>query len=94
MKKYYYKVYDLNVESDIEMPELLEVDVNDKIDVVIKYGKISKYIIDKIPKGTWFHLEDDSFVFQVENVAKYFVKNGYLSDNCIFNYLFCIKGLT
>lgn len=76
MKKYYYRVYDLNVESDIEMPELLEVDVNDKIDVVIKYGKVPKNMINKIQEGSWFHLEEKSFVFRVENIAKYFVENG------------------
>ena len=76
MKKYYYRVYDLNVESDIEMPELLEVDVNDKIDVVIKYGKVPKNMINKIQEGSWFHLEEKYFVFRVENIAKYFVENG------------------
>ncbi len=76
MKKYYYRVYDLNVESDIEMPELLEVDVNDKIDVVIKYGKVPENMINKILEGSWFHLEEKSFVFRVENIAKYFVENG------------------
>lgn len=76
MKKYHYKVYDLNVESDIEIPELLRSDPNDKTDVFIKYGKISKCIIEKIPRGTWYHLEKDSFVFRIENVAKYFIKNG------------------
>lgn len=76
MKKYYYKVYDLNVESDIEMPELLEVNVNDKIDVVIKYGKVPEDMVNKIPERLWFYLEEKSFVFRIENIAKYFVKNG------------------
>ena len=76
MEKYYYKVYGLNVESDIEMPELLKIDRDNKIDVVVKYGEIPKEMLNKIPEGRWFHLEEDFFVFRIENVAKYFVKNG------------------
>ena len=37
MKKWFYKVYGLIVESDIEIPELLSIDKNEnKVDIKIK----------------------------------------------------------
>lgn len=78
MKRWYYKVYGLNIESDIEIPELLAIneDNNHHIDVRIKIGNIQKEVLNSIPSYSWFNYRDNSMVFTVENVGSFYICNG------------------
>lgn len=77
-KKYNYKVYGINVESEIVLPELL---INNYkgyacTDVVISYGSMPKVIYNEIQEGKWFNFEKDKMWFLVNDVAKYYILNG------------------
>ncbi|EPB8166165.1 hypothetical protein ACSXDQ_13035 [Clostridium perfringens] len=77
MKKWFYKVYGLIVESDIEIPELLSIDKNEnKVDIKIKKDIIPKDIIEKIPSYSWFKYDVDSMVFTVKNIGSFYIYDG------------------
>lgn len=76
---YRYTVYGLNIESDIELPELVSIEHKDlgvnNIDINIHYGdlseakkKISGYVVASVSRN-------DMYV-SVENIALYRVVNG------------------
>lgn len=77
MKKWFYKVYGLIVESDIEIPELLSIDKNEnKVDIKIKKDIIPKDVIEKIPSYSWFKYDVDSMVFTVKNIGSFYIYDG------------------
>ncbi|XZH55262.1 hypothetical protein ACSW8N_02415 [Clostridium perfringens] len=77
MKKWFYKVYGLIVESDIEIPELLSIDNNEnKIDIKIKKDIIPKDVIEKIPSYSWFKYDVNSMVFTVKNIGSFYIYDG------------------
>ncbi len=77
MKKWFYKVYGLIVESNIEIPELLSIDKNEnKVDIKIKKDIIPKDVIEKIPSYSWFKYDVDSMVFTVKNIGSFYIYDG------------------
>lgn len=77
MKKWFYKVYGLIVESDIEIPELLSIDNNvNKIDIKITKDKIPNKVIEKIPSYSWFKYDVNSMVFTVKNIGSFYIYDG------------------
>ena len=77
MKKWFYKVYGLIVESDIEIPELLSIDNNEnKIDIKITKDTIPKEVIEKIPSYSWFKYDVNSMVFTVKNIGSFYIYDG------------------
>ncbi|SUY29939.1 ATP-binding cassette domain-containing protein [Clostridium perfringens] len=77
MGKWFYKVYGLIVESDIEIPELLSIDKNEKkVDVKIKKDIIPKNIIEKIPSYSWFKYDINSMVFTVKGTGSFYIYDG------------------
>ncbi|WP_283688989.1 ATP-binding cassette domain-containing protein [Clostridium perfringens] len=77
MEKWFYKVYGLIVESDIEIPELLSIDKNEKkVDVKIKKDIIPKNIIEKIPSYSWFKYDINSMVFTVKGIGSFYIYDG------------------
>lgn len=75
MKKYYYRIFGLNIESEIELPDL-PFDHSYPIDVVIKYGKIPRHIVNAKNKGVLYESKQNDFLFRLENVSSYRVQNG------------------
>ena len=49
--KYYYRVYGVNIESKIEVPEFEVIDSNSDIDVKLSFGVVDEEIIDLITQG-------------------------------------------
>ena len=49
--KYYYRVYGVNIESKIEVPEFEVIDSNSDIDVKLSFGVVNEEIIDLITQG-------------------------------------------
>lgn len=74
----YYRIYGLNIKSQIDFPELLGIEEleDDKVDVNISIGQIDKEIKDTIPKYSWFKYEKDRMVFKVENVGCFYIHSG------------------
>lgn len=77
-KIFYYRIYGLNVKSEVEVPELLSTDKlsDEDIDVFVSYGVIPKEIKDKISKNTWFKYEKNNMYFTIKGVASYYIYDG------------------
>lgn len=74
----YYRIYGLNIKSEIEFPELLSISSLEEhdVDVNISIGQIDKTIKDTIPKYSWFKYEKEKMVFQVEKVGCFYINSG------------------
>ena len=98
-KTYTYKVYGLNIESDISLPQLMPINDNEfKIDVTILFGKVPNQEGETIEVGDEFNnISSLSAVsFLLDGVARYHISNGDTiiiepCDNCdieiVKNYL-------
>ena len=78
VKKYYYKVYGLNIESEIKIQELIVLNEKDKknIDVTISIGRIPESIITAREYGLLEGFKKDEMWFYIKDIATYYVKNG------------------
>ena len=74
--KYYYRVYGLNIESTIEIPEFELIDSDCNIDVKLSFGVVKEDIIEKITQGYVANYEKKDMWFYVENVAIFHIYNG------------------
>mgnify|MGYP004526124891 CR=1 FL=1 len=74
--KYYYRVYGVNIESKIEVPEFEVIDSNSHIDVKLSFGTVKEEIIDLITKGHRAKYEKQDMWFYIENVAIFHIYNG------------------
>ena len=74
--KYYYRVYGLNIESTIEIPEFELIDSDCNIDVKLSLGVVKEGIIEKITQGYVANYEKKDMWFYVENVAIFHIYNG------------------
>lgn len=77
-KKYYYKVYGLNVESDILVPELtiLDNDIDKNIDVKIYYKTMPDDIKQNVNEGKKAFYNGQYVWFHIDNVGTYLIQNG------------------
>ena len=74
--KYYYRVYGLNIESTIEIPEFEVIDDYCNIDAKLSFGIVNEDIIEKITQGYVANYEKKDMWFYVENVAIFHIYNG------------------
>lgn len=74
--KYYYRVYGLNIESTIQVPELEMIDSNSNIDVRMSYGQVNQEIKDLIEEGKCSKYSKQSMWFNIKDVAIYHIYNG------------------
>lgn len=77
-KKYYYKVYGLNVESEILVPELtiLDNDIDKNIDVKIYYKTMPDDINQNVNEGKKAFYNGQYVWFHIDNVGTYLIQNG------------------
>ena len=76
-KTYYrYKVYGVNIESEIILPELEELGELEDIDITINYGIMPDKIQDYIKKGKNYKFKKREMWFYIKDVAKYLITNG------------------
>ena len=76
-KIYHYKVYGINIDSRIEIPEFpvnKENINNKKVDLIL--GKASDSIKEEIDKGRRISVARDNIWFHAEGVATYMINNG------------------
>lgn len=74
---YKYKVYGLDIESNIEIEEFIKVnEIDEKSKVVIKKSVIPERIKQKISTGKNSSFSREEIWFNVKNVAIYQIRNG------------------
>ena len=74
--KYYYRVYGVNIESKIEVPEFEVIDSNSDIDVKLSFGVVNEEIINLITQGHRAKYEKQDMWFYIEDVAIFHIYNG------------------
>jgi hypothetical protein len=72
---YYYKVYGLNIGSELELPELSPVQ-NIKVDVTIGFGKVPEHLPEVRGSGVLFEAAFNDFLFKFEGIGRYRVQDG------------------
>lgn len=79
-QKYYYEVYGLKVESEIEIKEfvVMKNNVNENVDVKFSYGHMDDDIKESLKSGMRINLTKNRIWFHIENVASYCISNGNL----------------
>lgn len=75
MIRYYYKVYGLNICSELELPELSSVP-DTKADVSIGFGSVPEHLPLVRGTGILFEAAEDDFLFKFEGIGRYRVQNG------------------
>jgi len=75
LNKYYYKVYGLNICSELELPELSPVQ-NIKEDVIIGFGKVPEHLPKVRGSGVLFEAALNDFLFKFEGIGRYRVQYG------------------
>lgn len=77
-QKYYYKVYGLNIESEILVPELTFLDdkIEKNIDVKIYYKTMPDDIKQKVHEGKKAFYNSQYVWFHIDNVGTYLIENG------------------
>lgn len=82
MGEYFYSVYGLIVRSEVELNELIEInrdhisDINNKIDVNIKYDDVPMYIVEEINNKCGCSYGFNESWFYIPDVAIYRISNG------------------
>ena len=76
-EKFSYRVYGLNVLSEIECPEVVKLEnYQSEYDVVIEFGTVSDEIKETIASGKISSYTNESMWFHIEGVATYWIQNG------------------
>lgn len=76
--KYHYKVYGLNIESEIILPELilLNYEEQENIDVNITIGGMPESINEAKEQGILEGFKKNEMWFYIKDIATYYIKNG------------------
>lgn len=69
-----YRIFGFNVVSDFVLDEFLPGEESAQIEII--NGMVPEEIINPIQKNSFFQASNREFLFNVENVAKFFVSNG------------------
>lgn len=76
-RKFKYRVYGLNIESEIELDELIKLNNNENnIDVTISYGSVPQRVKDEIDKTTCVSMGKNNLCVYVKDIAIYQVMDG------------------
>ena len=77
-RKFSYRIYGLNVLSDIECPEVLSLESDSFIhyDVVIEFGDVSQEIHSSIANNRYASYTNEDMWFHVPKVATYWIQKG------------------
>ncbi|MEG2656724.1 MAG: hypothetical protein RSA29_13585 [Clostridium sp.] len=76
--KYFYTVYGINLDSDIEVVEFVTRHriSEEKNRVILGYGQLSEEIKNNIGKGSRIEVSKGNTWFYIEGVATYWIENG------------------
>lgn len=70
-----YKVFGLTFRSEVELPELTEVE-SQKPDVVINLGEVPDYLYNMLNNNMLYQVRKNDFLLNIAAVGKYRVQNG------------------
>ncbi|GIM28733.1 HPr kinase [Clostridium polyendosporum] len=99
VRKYTYKVYGMDIKSEIFLPELLPVSnkEDDYADVTISYGVMPKDIRHELENGQMYRFRKNEMWFSIKEVANYYIYNGntiivepYLNGNMEYIKIFLL----
>lgn len=75
LKKYRYKIYSINFESELEIPYLTQSH-EEKVDAVIVFGVVPKKLPVIKTKGVLFEAAPNDFLFHLNQIGAFRVQNG------------------
>lgn len=75
MNSYPYKVYGLQISSELELPELTPVQ-HGKADVTVEFGKVPEHLPEVSGSGVLFEAAFNDFLFKFEGIGRYRVQDG------------------
>ncbi|MEG2656721.1 MAG: hypothetical protein RSA29_13570 [Clostridium sp.] len=74
---YKYGVYGLNIESEIYIPQFINNEFNDEVDIItIKYGIVPTEVKKNIDSGRHMKVTSKEVWLDVENIAIFYITNG------------------
>ena len=77
MMKYYYRTFGLNFSSEIELPALIPIKIEDDlVDVFIILGNAPQSLPNCTKKGVNFELAAGKFLPKLNDIADFYVANG------------------
>lgn len=77
IRRYRYKVFNINIASEILLPELMvAIDPPDTPEVNISLGKVPTGITDTTKRTVSYQVAKDQFLLQIPGVGCYYVTNG------------------
>jgi len=65
LKNYYYRIYGLNLQSAIEIPEVPQCEETEP-DAIIKLGKVPDQLSRPTHAGVLYELNGNDFLFKLE----------------------------
>jgi hypothetical protein len=79
---YRYRAYGLNIESEIQCPELLTAGTEESAkdlpqgNVFICYGEVPDQLDKATVRGNYFQAKPNHLLFHIEGIASYYILNG------------------
>lgn len=73
---YKYNVYGINIDSEIKFNEIMDNNINNIGNILIRYGTMDKTIKDDIKKGKVTYINKGKYWCYIENVATFLILNG------------------
>jgi hypothetical protein len=81
-EKYYYRAYGLNIEAEIQCPELMDARTDESTNhlahgnVYICYGKVPDQLENATVAGEFFQAKPDHLLFHIDGLASFYISNG------------------
>ncbi|QAA34722.1 hypothetical protein [Clostridium manihotivorum] len=77
-KKNYYRVYGLNVKSEVVLPELINISETEdlEVDIEVTYGSMNEEILESLEKGITHGFIANEMWFSIDNIATYYIYDG------------------
>jgi len=73
---FYYKVFNMTIESELACPELLEVDEVQNPDVIIRYGELPETLENPADSGARWQTAPGLYLLNLKRVGRFQVQNG------------------
>lgn len=73
---YYYKAYNLIIDSSIKLPELMPAVTHQSADLTIREGDTPEYLETVDGSGVVYQANQSQFLLKLDNVGRYLVQNG------------------
>lgn len=75
MKKYHYSIFGLIIESEIELPGLIQLNIAPP-DTWIRLGSVPEHLKEAQNKGILYESSNNDFLFRLDSIGRYRVQNG------------------